>query len=154
MHQPVWDGLENYLEGKPDVQFTAHLAECEECRLAVSEMKEQALWVRSLNVSEEVEPPAAFYARVMDRIERQKTSSIWSVFLEPLFGRRLMYAAAALTMILGVALFTSPREADEAVMADSEPVQEMLTEDLPATQLVNAEEDRNTVFVQFVTFQE
>lgn len=152
MHQPIWEGLESYLAGKPDAQFLRHLDECSECRVEVTELEESAVLVRTLRVAEEAatEPRPGFYARVMDRIDQQKSSSIWSVFLEPLFARRLMYASAVLTVLLAVFLFTSPK--DEDVIAQSEP-ERILTEEMPTPQLVNEEHDRNVVFVQFATYQ-
>jgi hypothetical protein len=50
-----------------------------------------------------------------------------------------------------VFLFTSPKN-DAATMAASAPEQ-MLVEETPAPQLVNAEDDRNVVFAQFATYQ-
>ncbi len=154
MHAPIRDGLESYLAGKPEAGFLRHLSECADCRQMVTLFEDQAKMVRTLRVeaTEPLEPSAGFYGRVMGRIEQQQSTSIWSVFLEPLFARRLMYATATLTLLLGIFLFTSPKDED-VTMAASAPEQ-ILAEDLPPSpQLVNAEEDRNTVFVQFATFQ-
>ena len=50
---------------------------------------------------DDLDQRAGFYARVMDRVEQQGRSSIWSVLLQPNFGRRLAMASAALVMLLG-----------------------------------------------------
>ncbi len=145
MHAPIEDGLEGYLAGKPDSEFVKHLGECAECRQTVALFEDQANMIRAIRVDEQMEPGPGFYARVMGRIEQEKSASIWSVFLEPLFARRLMYATATLTLLLGIFLFTSPKD---------DVAEQMLSHDLPpSTELVDADQDRNTVFVQFATYQ-
>jgi len=151
MHQPVWEGIEAYLVGKPDATFLRHIEECSECREAVETMDAQAELIRVLKAPPELDPSPGFYARVMERIESQKANSIWSVFLEPLFARRVVYASAVLTLLLGVFLFTSPKQ---EVMAGSMPEQILSEEVPPPAQLVDLEQDRNVVFVQFATYQE
>lgn len=151
MHPPTQDGLEGYLAGKPDPQFLQHIAACGECKELVGQMKENTELFRSLRPEVELDPSPGFYARVMDRIDAQRSTSIWSVFLEPLFARRLVYASALLTLLLGVMLFTSPK--DEPVVAGAGP-EHFLSEELPATQLVDMDQDRNTVFVQLTTYEE
>jgi len=151
MHQPTWEGLESFLAGKPDTKFLGHLEECQECRDLTSQLKLQSEIVRTLRPPAELDPPAGFYARVLDRIEAQKSVSIWSVFLEPLFARRLMYTSAVLTVVLGIFLFTSPKD---DMMASSMPEQIFAEEVPPPTRLVDLEQDRNTVFVQLTTYQE
>ena len=59
----------------------------------------------------ECEPRPGFYARVMDRIERQTDNSIWAILLMPAFGRRIAIASAALVVLLGSYLVTSERSA-------------------------------------------
>lgn len=145
------DGLEGFLAGKPDPQLVQHFTECGECKEAANQFLELSQAVRVLRFQEEVEPAPGFYGRVMDRIESQRDSSIWSVFLEPLFGRRLMYASAVLTLLLGIMLFTSPK--DEPVVISSAPEQ-ILADEQPAVNLVDADQDRNTIFVQLTTYEE
>jgi len=150
MHQPVRDGIEGYLAGKPEAGLLSHLQACPECREVVAQLESQAVLIRTLRAPEMVEPPPGFYARVMDRIEAQGGTSIWSVFLEPLFAKRLMYASAMLTLLLGLFLFTSPRD---EFSAHSMP-EHFLADEAPATQQVDSEQDRNTVLVQLTTYQE
>ena len=114
-------------------------------------MEGQALVIRSLKAPTDLEPAPGFYARVMDRIDTQRNNSIWSVFLEPLFAKRLIYSTAVLTALLGIFLFTSPKD---DMMASSVPEQIFAEEAPPPAQLVDLEQDRNTVFVQFATFTE
>lgn len=151
MHQPTREGLESFLAGRPEPAFLAHLQQCPECREFASLLESQSAIIRTLRPAEELEPPPGFYARVMDRIETQRSNSIWSVFLEPLFARRLMYASAVLTVVMGVFLFTSPKD---EMMASTMPEQILAEEMPPPTRLVDLEQDRNTVLVQLTTYQE
>jgi hypothetical protein len=151
MHQPIWEGLEAYLAGKPSPAFLAHLEVCQTCESEVSQIEEQARLFHSLRAPEPVDPPQGFYARVLDRIESQRNNSIWGVFLEPVFFRRLAYSTAVLTLLLGVFLFTSPKE---GAIATTMPEQILVEEAPPAAELVDLEQDRNTVFVQLASFQE
>ncbi|MDX1978826.1 MAG: hypothetical protein SFV51_01055 [Bryobacteraceae bacterium] len=152
MHPPIREGLEGYLAGKAEAGFLRHLDECAECRQIVNLFEADAKLIRELRAPADLEPPPGFYARVMERVDQQRGSSIWSVFLEPLFARRLMYATAALTLLLGVFLFTSPKD-EMGTVAASAPEQILAEELPPSPQLVNAEDDRNIVFVQFATYQ-
>jgi anti-sigma factor RsiW len=106
MHDVIRNGLEGYLSRQMGPEsltaFRAHLEGCGTCREAVSAFEQQSALFRSLRVSdEEVAPAAGFYARVMDRIDAQRPISLWSVFLQPLFARRVLYASLALFLFLG-----------------------------------------------------
>src|SRR5664279_1766542 len=109
MHEPVKANVEDYLAGSDTLprEFTAHLLACEPCRQEVAELKTQSIVLRSLKVPEEIEPRVGFYARVIDRIDAQRQSSIWSIFLEPAFGRRLAVASAVLAVLMGFYLVGS-----------------------------------------------
>lgn len=151
MHEPAREGLEAYLAGKPGSEFLQHIEGCAECRDTVSQLEFHTTLIRTLRVPADVEPPAGFYARVMERIESQDSSSIWNALIEPLFVRRLMYASAVLTLLLGLFLFTSPKD---DLSASSMPEQILAEEHHPPTQLVDIEQDRNTVLVQLTTYEE
>jgi hypothetical protein len=151
MHQPAREGIEAYLAGKPEPDFLQHIEECLDCRETVSQLQFHSTLIRDLRAPADLEPPAGFYGRVMDRIDGQRTSSIWSVFLEPLFARRLMYASAVLTLLLGLFLFTSPKD---DLSASSMPEQILAEENHPPAHLVDLEQDRNTVLVQLTTYEE
>jgi len=74
-------------------------------------MDRQASLLQSLRDVEEMDPRPGFYARVMERIEAQTDLSIWSVFLQPAFARRLAVASATLAVLLGTYLIsTEPGE--------------------------------------------
>jgi hypothetical protein len=55
------------------------------------------------------EPRPGFYARVLDRIESQRPSSIWALFSESLFGRRLAAASLALALVTAASVLTQER---------------------------------------------
>lgn len=74
--------------------------------------------LRELRCPEDVYPRPGFYAKVMDRIEAQQKNSIWSVFLEPIFSKRLAFASMAFIMLLGVALFTANPQEDDVMAFD------------------------------------
>lgn len=106
MHDLIRNGLEGYLSRHlaPErmAAFQAHLAECTGCRETVAAFERQSTLFRSLRVPEdEVAPAPGFYARVMERIDAQRPISLWSVFLQPLFARRVLYASLALFLFLG-----------------------------------------------------
>ena len=103
------------------------------------------LLLAELKAPEEVCPRPGFYARVMDRIDSQSGKSIWSAFLEPLFGRRLVVASGVLMLVLGAALFVPGSEFDDEVVAKGQ-----------ATVVVNdgPDQDKDAVLVNLVTYQE
>ena len=108
MHQAIRDNLEEYLKGfgerQAPAEFTAHLASCRQCSDDLLTMDRQTRLLRSLRTTEEMDPRPGFYARVMERIEAQTDTSIWSVFLQPAFARRLAVASATLALLLGTYL--------------------------------------------------
>ena len=133
MHQAIRDNLEEYLKGSArqvPQAFHAHLVACEECASELRLLETQANMLRSLRSDADVGPSAGFYARVMERVEEQGRGSIWSVFLQPSFGRRLAIASATLVVLLGTYLVTSevgdqsiaalpPAAATDSVKADA-----------------------------------
>jgi hypothetical protein len=64
-------------------------------------MRTQAEMLQTLRPAEEVEPAPGFYARVLQRIEERGNRSIWSVFSDSPFGRRLAYASLTIAILLG-----------------------------------------------------
>jgi len=109
MHQPIRDYLEEYLRGTVQGvprEFQEHLEECEDCAGELRSLERQSRAVRALK-STELEPRAGFYARVLERIEAQQQSSIWSAFLERKFGLRLAIASAALALLMGAYLVST-----------------------------------------------
>ena len=103
------------------------------------------LLLAELKAPEELTPHAGFYARVMDRIESQRSKSIWSIFTEPLFGRRLVMASGLLMLILGAALFVPGSEFEDEMSAVGQP---SVAFTMPADQ------DKDAVLMNLVTYQE
>jgi len=152
MHGMIRDHLEEVLAGrKPELhEELAHLDECAECREEVAAMRKQAELLQSLRADEEAEPRPGFYARVMERIETQGARSIWNLFFESPFGRRVAVASMALAMLLGVYLVTSERSEEQ--LGGAAQVQSIAGEDQPG--FVVGAPDRDTVLVNLVTYQE
>jgi hypothetical protein len=131
MHEPIRDNLEDYLRGpagKIPQEFGAHLEACQECAGELQQLETQARMLRSLKAGQEVEPRAGFYARVMERIEEQGQSSIWSILLQPRIGRRMAVASAVLALLLGGYLVSS--ELTDQQMVASAP--SVVLSDMPA----------------------
>ena len=156
MHQPIKDRLEEYLSGRMDTgserDIERHLAMCEPCRSAVTAMRGQSEMFQTLQAGEEADPAPGFYARVLDRIENQRIPSIWELFLEPVFCRRLSYAAAAVVLILGTLFVTGGSSepvrpayyaSPESLLA-AEPVSQYIGDDL--------NHDREVVLVNLATY--
>jgi predicted anti-sigma-YlaC factor YlaD len=77
MHQPIRDGLEDYLAGREHPRFTAHLAACSDCRENVNRIIRQNQLLRLLRVeSADVAPSPGFYARVIDRIDARAPNGL------------------------------------------------------------------------------
>jgi len=154
MHRVIRDHLEQVLaDSAADSNRPAqeHLMECEECRGEIAAMREHALMLRTLRTADEIEPRPGFYARVMERIEAQGPVSIWNVFSESPFGRRIAVASMALAMAIGVYLFTA-EQPDTGV-----PTHEIVFagEDQPGLDMTNSgAPDRAAVLVNLVTYRE
>lgn len=153
MHRPVKDRLEEYLRrtgtnGFEEVE--AHLTACVECRQAVLGMEQQSVLLRALRTEEQVEPSPGFYGRVLRQIETGKKPSLWSVFLDPRFGRRLVYST--LTILLLLSTYIVSTEPGEDTMVAS--ATETLVEGDSAALGANPDRDRDMVLVQLTSFSE
>ena len=153
MHQPIENGIEDYLTGRAGTEncrdFVAHLAVCVECAAEVGLMKQQAEWMRELRPPADAEPSAGFYARVMDRIEAQSAKSFWGVFLEPVFANRLALACLALFVVLSSAVWqTDP----SPVLHESNPVSILASEEMPAATGADPSRDRTVVLTNFASY--
>jgi predicted anti-sigma-YlaC factor YlaD len=160
MHQPIRDNLEEYLKGSArqvPQAFHAHLVACEECASELRLLETQANMLRSLRSDADVGSNAGFYARVMERVEEQGRGSIWSVFLQPSFGRRLAIASATLVVLLGTYLVTSEvgdqsiAALPPAVITDSVKVD---AADAGAIQDSQQQRRRDAVLVDLASFHE
>ena len=153
MHQPIRERLEEYLSGMIDTggirEIEDHLASCEQCRNAVDEMRRQSELLKVLRPPDEIEPAPGFYARVIDRIESQKTPSVWNALLEPALARRIAYASLTLLLVLMGTLAVSV-DREEDVVASSPEI--ILSEDPVVPPFgVDQQRDRDVVLVNLAT---
>lgn len=161
MHREIRDHIENVLAGsEPE-----HLAGCAECRSEVQGMQEHTALLRELRAPEGfvAEPRAGFYARVMERIEAEGPISIWNLFIESAFGRRIAVASMALAILLGVYLVTSERSAEDPMVAGQQGPQQPLViagEDGPARVITEMDQSpagqssEDAVLADLVTYRE
>jgi predicted anti-sigma-YlaC factor YlaD len=157
MHQPIRDNLEEYLRGSARTipqEFHTHLKACESCASELRLLAAQAEMLRSLQANQEVEPRAGFYARVMDRIEQQGRSSIWSALLDPSFGRRLAMASAALVVLLGTYLVTAERSEPEIANAPDVVMTGAPAQSAVAQDSLQQERDRDAVLVNLAGYRQ
>jgi len=120
MHEPVKGRLEEYLDGEgpfPDVE--AHLSNCETCRKELDGMLALRRRFESLRTPKSMELPGDFYASVLNRIETQTRPSVWVLFADSLFARRLGYASAAFLVLLGTFLVSSTTDPARSVAASA-----------------------------------
>jgi predicted anti-sigma-YlaC factor YlaD len=121
MHHIIQDGLEDFLAGTAGngdrARIEAHLGECAECRQEVATMREMSDLFSTLRSPEPPLPAPGFYARVSNLIDKQQPESFWSLFLEPVFGKRLALASLLLLATLGTVLMV--RETDEYAVGPS-----------------------------------
>ena len=168
MHREIRDHIEDVLHGRETLKHAReHLAQCDECRSEVRGMQEQTALLRELRAPEELagDLRPGFYARVMERIEAEGPISIWNLFIESAFGRRIAVASLALALLIGVYLVTSERSAeDSAIALESQEVGAgqilVAGEDAPAReitrvdQLQTDESSEDAVLANLVTYRE
>ena len=142
MHREIRHHIEDVLTGSQagsrDTLNDAreHLAQCDECRTELQGMQEHTALIRELRAPEDF--PAdlrpGFYARVMERIEAEGPISIWNLFIESAFGRRIAVASLALALLIGVYVVTSERSVEDSTIA-------LESQQVPAGQTIVAGED-------------
>jgi anti-sigma factor RsiW len=136
MHEVIQNGLEDYLGGTVRRDFQAHLDQCGECRVEVSEFVAISsiftVFKEDVPVAEEAagQPAPGFYYRLSQNLEAQKSISPWSIFsIDAVFGRRVAFASLMTLAVLGGLLVS--RESDfranelvqpEAIMAHTNTV--------------------------------
>jgi predicted anti-sigma-YlaC factor YlaD len=153
MHEPLKGRIEDYLHGGdhlPDVE--QHLAHCQSCSAEASQMKKQVEMLRLLKSPGEIVPDAAFYARLMNRIETQAKPSIWNIFGESIFAKRLAYASITFVVLLGT-YFVSSTTNDQQ-LANSSPEMLMSIDPHPMEVGVDPQKDREAILVNLTTYQE
>ena len=168
MHRIIRDHLEEVLAGPgsaPEHPAGKHLAECEECRGQVSAMRDQAAMFRQWRPAGEPELRPGFYARVLDRIEAQGPGSVFTLFFDSLFGRRIAMASLALALLLGVYVISSEQMSEPQIAGVGSLPQARLVSDLPEDlpvgfsdygqpRLVTGAPDQDAVLVNLVTYRE
>jgi len=122
MHREIKDHIEDVLAGSNPGAGAQHLSQCEECRVEIQGMQDQTALIRELRAPEDfaADLRPGFYARVMERIEAEGPISIWNIFIESAFGRRIAVASLALALLAGVYLVTSERSAQDPMIAGQE----------------------------------
>lgn len=162
MHKPVRENLEEYLKGRGGnftrripSEMEAHLGSCAECTGELREFEEHAAALRSFRAPSGMEPRAGFYARVMQRIDEARAANcVWTAFLDPVFGKRIMYAAATLALLLGAYLVSTERPVYHPAMSITAPVQTAATGTPDDPDSVTTPQERDAVLVNLATYQE
>ncbi len=167
MDRRIEENLEGYLRGSLDPRGRAEIDEAlgqdEESRRMVDLFEKHARMMRTLRAPSEFDPAPGFYARVMERIEAQRPTSIWNLFLEPRFFHRLAYASAALLVLMGV-LLVAPANEESALAAQPVGVEQFLAQDVcngpgcsdPTSVMASQqlESNREAVLVTLTTYGE
>lgn len=160
MNRRIEDNLEDYLRGTLDsgalAEFERSLQSDPAARALVKQFADHSRMIQdALRPPADLAPAAGFYARVLDRIEQQRSNSIWSFLLEPQFFRRLALASATLLVLLGISIFAS-NPPEEAMLAQSQPEVEMAREPepLPVTGVTHGDSHRDLILGDLTTYQE
>ena len=159
MHPLIEKHLEEALSqsGLPgDHPARQHLNECGECRSEVEAMREHAALLRNWAAPAEVDARPGFYARVWERIEAQRPVSIWNLFTESVWGRRLATASLSVALLMGAYVISSERAVDVARAGD--PIAERLLsgDSFPANSPVltaAVQSNQNAVFMDLVSYR-
>jgi len=168
MHREIRDHIEDVLRGGDTLKPARdHLAQCDECRTEVRDMQEQTELIRELRAPQDFAADLRpnFYARVMERIEAEGPISIWNLFIESAFGRRIAVASLALALLIGVYVVTSERSAEDATIAQQAPqvsTEQTIVagEDAPAREITRVdqsqtdESSQDAVLANLVTYRE
>lgn len=153
MHGPVRDRLERLLTETSSLgeskEVEKHLSSCAECSAELEAMKTQSKLFSSLR-TEETEPMAGFYARVMQRIEERANTSVWTAFIYSSFGVRLAYASLAIALVLGTYWITE--ESQDGHLGGSTFVAHKSTDITPV--IGDRQEQRDAVLVNFASFSQ
>ncbi|MEZ5353502.1 MAG: hypothetical protein R2762_12765 [Bryobacteraceae bacterium] len=162
----IEEHLEDYLRGSLDpraaAEFDKALAADEATHAMVKQFQAQSELLRALRppaslAPEDLEPAPGFYARVLERVEQQRSTSIWTVFAEPHFFRRLAFASGALLVLLGVVMATAEPEAP--VFAEQQqivsPEMELAREPEPVLDVTSVTSgDRARILVDLTTYEQ
>ena len=162
MHGFIRDQLEDLLIADPRRpqapakndnihEVERHLETCPECSSEFALIKAHSALLRTLRAPEqEPEPRAGFYARVMQRIEERTKDSIWSVFVDSPFGKRLAFTSLAIAALLGGYVVTL--EARDGHLGGENVVAQQIDAQAPC--FGTQAQQRNAVLVNFESVQE
>ena len=117
-------------------------------------MTEHSVLLRSLRLNEDVEPVAGFYARVMNRIETQAVPSIWTVFGESPFARRLAFASMAFVLVLSAGFLANPPGEVFAPGGSPEVIIAEQQEEAESSLGNDQQKDREAILVQLATYSD
>lgn len=163
------EGLESILSSgqlpATDTSVGAVLQQHSHARNEVAQMIEISQLIReNLSVppgqDEPLAPSAGFYARVMARVESQKSD--WDFFFQP-FARRLVYASMALAiLVFAIIVFDHNPSRDSEVAVHAPATYNQVngailvsdSDDAPVVESPDIEADRGTVLVHLATFDQ
>ena len=154
MHQPVLNHLENYLHGVRNIELESHIAACPDCREEVALMQEHSELFRTLCVLEAPPVRAGFYGRVIVCIESQDRPGFWTLLLDPIFGRRLVFGSLSLVVLMSVYLVATEPAANSLAFSSPEMIFSQPKPDNQQPMGSNPQRDRDTVLVNLTTFSE
>jgi anti-sigma factor RsiW len=153
MHEPVVQRLEEYLDGDgPFPEVEEHLSKCRDCKDELAAMRAQSALLRRA-FKAEADPNPAFYTRVMHRIETQARPSVWSLFGESMFAKRLAYASATVLVLVGVVFMSAPDSDQTAAFGDPEVILAGDERYTPVSMDTDTDRDRQVVLVNLTTYQ-
>lgn len=154
MHRLIKERFEGYLEGAllagEQREFEQHLEACGECRREFELLRRHSALLRGLRPVETVEPVPGFYARLQDRIEAQRRSSIWYSFLQPSLVRQLAYSGVVALMLLGAYILTESSERPVPLAPEAE----IVATDQSAEMGRDRSRDRDTILVTLATYED
>jgi hypothetical protein len=125
-------------------------------------MREHGELLRRWQSSAEQDPHPGFYARVMERIEASGPVSIWNLFFDSAFGRRIAVASLALALLLGGYLVGTERMPEQDAAAAQVASGDLLSlpdlndsnRMIPEGTMVASGLDQDAVLVNLVTYRE
>lgn len=127
MHAVIIHDLEEYLSGSlPSAalkRLEAHLEVCASCRREIEGLRQTTGLLMALKSVENIEPPPGFAAQLMRNLAERVTPSVWGMFGDWAFGRRVAFAALLTMAVLGTVLVSREESyapappTPEAVMA-------------------------------------
>jgi hypothetical protein len=98
-----------------------------------------------------VEPAPGFYARVMAKIETERKPSVLNLLLDPVFGKRLVFASLALVVLMSTYLVSTeslamePSSAPEVILAEQDRAPALSSD---------TDHDRDVILVNLATYKD